>query len=415
MEVIKPFRLIAGDKLEIREGGGCMSLFGAPFLAAGVFLILVGAGIVPLENEAELPAWAWPVFVLMGLVFFAAGTGLVFGRSRTVIDAGRGSIMRQWGLLVPFKRKDLNLHDYDAVIIRLDAGDSESVDRYRALLRSQHRGDDLTLYSSTEYIESRDRAAYVARFLGIPLKDQSTYHESVIDPARANEPIREHIPSNGLQQDSMTEPAGMQSRIYESGTTIRFTIPGQGFSPVMLLQFFIPAGILTFIVPSVVSFFRHTHTPPLVQIFFLGVLVLMFGVIPLLSCIHMVLSAIKGRTNVTATATGIVIEETTAWRTRTTRIHADDILGIDYGTAANSMEAFRISATRSGNPYAGKDVQAAPPQSWLQALLSGLVKSKGITVKSKKGIFTFGAGLPDEEVIYLYGIVTRALAARAEQ
>ena len=38
-----------------------------------------------------------------------------------------------------------------------------------------------------------------------------------------------------------------------------------------------------------------------------------------------------------------------------------------------------------------------------------LVASKGITVKCRKGLFTFGAGLPDDEVRYLHALVVRAL------
>ena len=45
---------------------------------------------------------------------------------------------------------------------------------------------------------------------------------------------------------------------------------------------------------------------------------------------------------------------------------------------------------------------------WL-SLCERLVKSRGIVIKSRNRLITFGAGLPDEEVRYLYAIVARAL------
>jgi hypothetical protein len=60
------FTLVAPDRLRIREGGGCLSLFGLPFFAAGVLLLLAVSGFVPMSNADRLPAIAWPLLVLMG-------------------------------------------------------------------------------------------------------------------------------------------------------------------------------------------------------------------------------------------------------------------------------------------------------------------------------------------------------------
>jgi hypothetical protein len=45
-----PFLKIAPGRLEVREGGGCMTLFGMPFLAAVLFMLLAAAGIVSLKT-----------------------------------------------------------------------------------------------------------------------------------------------------------------------------------------------------------------------------------------------------------------------------------------------------------------------------------------------------------------------------
>jgi hypothetical protein len=44
--------------------------------------------------------------------------------------------------------------------------------------------------------------------------------------------------------------------------------------------------------------------------------------------------------------------------------------------------------------------------------LARLARSKGVTVKHRGGLLTFGAGLPDDEVTYLHALVKRAMAGR---
>jgi hypothetical protein len=66
--------------MEIREGGGCVCWFGFPFQAAGMFLVCFGTGVLPLENADEIPRWAPPLIVLMGLASGAAGGELALGR-----------------------------------------------------------------------------------------------------------------------------------------------------------------------------------------------------------------------------------------------------------------------------------------------------------------------------------------------
>jgi hypothetical protein len=50
----RPFEHVTSDRLQIREGGGCMSAFGLPFFAAGVFVILSVAGVIPFSNASDV-------------------------------------------------------------------------------------------------------------------------------------------------------------------------------------------------------------------------------------------------------------------------------------------------------------------------------------------------------------------------
>ncbi len=101
----QPIQLVTPDRLQIREGGGCLSAFGLPFFAAGLFLILASADVIPMNNASELPWFAGPMIVLMGIAFTAVGGTLVFGRSWTTIDRAQRIVIKQWGLLLPLRER----------------------------------------------------------------------------------------------------------------------------------------------------------------------------------------------------------------------------------------------------------------------------------------------------------------------
>jgi hypothetical protein len=394
-------RQVAPNRLEVKEGGGCLALFGVPFLAAGIFATLVAARIVSLKNATDVPAWAWPLILLMGLAFVAAGGGLVLGRRWTILDAGRGTILKQWGLLVPMRGETYSLADYDAVVVRFEAGDSDSAERYPVLLRAKGGGADLALQSATQYGESREAAAAIAKFLRVPLVDAATTHESVLAADLADAPFPEQPPGADLRGDA-PRPLRMQSRVRESSRTLEIILPGPGFQWRKLVGPSISVGVLSYLSPHLLRFFRQTHTPEAVQTAILGFAVFLFVVIPLVGIFNAARLASRGRALVRASPEGIVIEERGAWRARSTRLPGGEILGVDYGTAEDAFTSAQRDAEQRVRARRG----VAPR--WF-AVMRRLVASKGITVKSRKGLFTFGAGLPDDEVRYLHALVVRAL------
>ena len=46
-------REVSPGRLQIREGGACLTLFGLPFLATGVFMMLARFGIVTMRSDGE--------------------------------------------------------------------------------------------------------------------------------------------------------------------------------------------------------------------------------------------------------------------------------------------------------------------------------------------------------------------------
>jgi hypothetical protein len=151
-----------------------------------------------------------------------------------------------------------------------------------------------------------------------------------------------------------------------------------------------------------------------VQLVRFGVGALLFVLLPLRSVIESVLVAARARTVVTAPAEGNAIEERGAWRVKTTRIPPADIFGLDFGTADAAIASARRDAEsrviQAVRPFPSPRRAGTEPR-WL-AVVRQLVKSKGVIVKCRSGLATFGAGLPDDEVRYRYAVVGRALGSR---
>jgi len=413
MRAPTPFKQIGPDHLRIKEGGGCTSVFGIPFFVAGLFITLVGGRIVPVENSAQIPPWGWPLIIIMGLIFAAVGGGLTFGRRWTIFDKSRGIILKQWGLLIPMRQEQHSLQSYKMVAIRFDPGDSDTADRYPVVLRAADEQADLILCSSTEYSESRNRAAYIAKFLHYSLVDASTEHESVFDPERVDQTFQERVHSRNDLYENAARPIFMRSQVSENAVEVRILIPGSGFKWTKLLGLVIPATIIAFVIPHLLQFFRQTRTPEFVQVFFLGFVIILLGVVPFMGAIHAIILSKRSRTLITIVAEGIEIEERGAWKTKKTKIPVGEIIDLDYHTSQGELSATWSSASRrvrrnDGSEWQPKADPATKP--WWYKKLSQLAKSKGIIVKSTKGMFSFGAGLPDEEVRYLYSVAKAALA-----
>ena len=161
------FQQIDPDRFVIRYGGGfLLFVSGLPFVLMGVLSLLTSIGSL----------WSQGGRLMFGLVFVAVGGGLMFARSWTILDRSAGSILQQWGLLVPMRHTTLSLSSYDAVVINFKAGASDSDDLYLVNLRSRDASAMLFLVFSTGYAEASGQAKELATFLHLPLEDATSTH-----------------------------------------------------------------------------------------------------------------------------------------------------------------------------------------------------------------------------------------------
>ena len=408
----RSFDEVGPDRLVIREGGGCLSVFGLPFLCAGMFMSLAALGIVPMSNSSGLPAYASPVLVLMGLVFTAVGGTLVFGRAWTTVDATRRQVVKEWGLVWPMHRVTHASDGSTAVTIGFESGDSDSSDQYPIFLRSGS-GPSVKLASFTDYATSRSCAAAVARHLRLDFEDNTTDHAHRMPAGHAELSLQHRVRLEGPREEAVERPVGARSTVGYESNGVRISIPNTRPHPVALAFMLLPIALPLFLVGPLSRFFRQTSTPDPLGWMFLGFLIFGFGILPATSAVNAWLRSRFGSTLVIVSGDSIVVQERGLWRTKVrATIAAADIIDIDFSTRESAIASARLAAeqrVRESERLASSSTTIGPRTERLIGLLSRLTKGRGVTVKTRQGLTTFGDGLADDEVKYLHEVVRREL------
>jgi hypothetical protein len=403
-------REVSPGRLEIREGGGCLALFGLPFLATGIFMLLASVGVLTMRSDGEPVTQA--TIVLLGVVFALVGGVLAFGRSITAIDLGQHVITKQWRVLLPVRTWTYQLGDYSTVTLAFVRGDSDSADKYPIGLKG-NTVVPLPLCSPTQFAEARQIAGAVARHLGLDIEDTSTDHPARVTASEVDATLRDRLRLTGSAPGAVARPAIMKSEVSDAADGVmRIAIPMPPLHPLAVIGGFFPAVIAM----SMLTWLGFFSTPrPLAPIewVFGGLLFAGFGVLPSASVVGRWIRSRVGRAIVTVSAQELRVEERGIFRTRTiTALSASDILDVDYSTKESVMTSARRSteAEVSTMRQTRSTSTTGPNTEWVFAVLSRFLTGKGIVVKTRTGLTTFGEGLADDEIQYLHAIVRRTLA-----
>ena len=406
------FRHLGPDRIQIRQGGRVLAIFGLPFFAAGVFMLLTIFGVIKMSNADEVSLPGQLGLLFMGLVFTAVGGALSFGRGWTTIDSTRRELIKQYGLMVPMYTDAQRIDDFNAVILGFVRGDSDSADTFPVTLRSS-AGVDLKLDSSTQYGDARGYAAAVAALLRLDFEDATTDHPVRVPAGQADIPLQQRLQMDGLQNEP-ARPVDARSEVTREMDDVRITIPNPRAHPVTIAVTLIPVVISAMFVSPLFRFFRQTRTPDPVGWAFIGFILLFFGILPAMTALNGYLRSRRGRTIVTVSPRGIDIRERGAWKTGPVNsLLASEILDIDFSTSESLTTAARLAAEQRVRASSGSgraSAEIGPRTQWLLTTLTRYAKGHGITIKTRQGLTTFGQGLTDEETGYVHSLIRRALA-----
>jgi hypothetical protein len=395
--------------MEMRSGGGCISVFGLPFLLAGLFIIQIPLGLVPVENSDSLP---WFFFFVFGGVFVAVGIFLVFGRSGIILDRRRKLLIRWKGLLVAMKKEEQFLEDVKRVVIHQDSGDSDAGPSYPVKLEGNNlKGVDI--FSPPDYREARRVAEELARFLSRPVEDFSSGVKVMREPDKLDESLRERI--QRTKEDTSLLPAvpfQMKTKITETAEGLTLEIPRGGITVSHWVQMGI--GLVFFgIMLYFFSGFLKLPAPPVIRYLFGGFLLIFFILGPLLAALRYMHRKARSSTRVTVTPAFFRVEERAGRKSKVTEIPADDLEELDLPTERDRNNSIQIPDKFPKYDLPESGVPRLPdgrPMPKILLSLKKLAMSPGIIARSDSAWVQFGSGLPEDELKYLHALIKKNLA-----
>ena len=406
------FEYVAPERLQFREGGGVLSLFGAPFFLAGVFLLLSGVGVVTVRSDDDLGAWTQPLLCLMGLVFTGVGGMLVFGRAWTILDVTERAAIKSYGLLVPVRASPRRLDEFTRVTIGFEPGDSDSSEKFPVALKARS-GPDFVVCSPTSYDEARTCAAAAATHLGFALEDATGDHAVTLDPADVGRSLQQRAARDANRTAPLSPPASARSDVQQETAGVRIVIPTSRASTLGLILGMAPIVIPIAAGPTLWRFFQQTNTPGPIGMAFLGMLTLFFGVLPAITVVNGFLRSRHGHTEIRVSRDGITVRERRAWRTHTlATLAAGDIFDVDYGTRGSGAAATRRTVEQKLSEAGHDPGSISPRMERFMAAAGRWGKGRGVIVKARGGLTTFGQDLDDDEIHYLHSVVRQALLRR---
>jgi len=386
------------DQLRFRKGGGCLALFGLPFLLMGVFMTFMAfKGEVQTDSGEEASPW---MVMMVTVPFMAIGAGFMFGRAGVDIDRRSGRVVSWWGLMVPIRSTRDDLSDFTHVSLRRKVIRNKNSTRTVYPVALAREGDDLDCESPGDYTQARNKAEELAKFAGLNLHD-STGAQTVIHEADyLDESVADRARRLGLAIEWPELPAGSSGQYETVGESavIRLPPPGfQWFYVVMLIPAlaFVGFFVFTFLLPFTQN---AADMPPGIRLFFYGFMSL-FIILPIGGVLIPAFRGSALRETVAASWQGIQVERKGLVGTKKWTIPAEELEEL-------SVNRPRFSSARGQvPPQLGKVIKDLSI-----ARRSG--QAPGLRLRSDKDLCTFGAALSDDELDWLEKALTYILVHR---
>ncbi len=407
-----PFFYRDAGTLELRSGGGCISLFGTPFLLAGLVIMQIPLGLIPFEDRPEGPLVS-ALIVLFGSVFAVVGAALVFGRSGIILDRGRGRIVRWWGLLVPMKRVEHMLDSVRQVEMDFSRGDSDSADTWPVKLSGEGLPKPVTIAQPVAFPEARQIAEELARFLHKPLVDSSTGEQVTRDAEHLDESWRDRV--RRTQEASAPlppQPPGMRARVERTADGCVFHIPGPPLSARHTLPALFPVVFAGFVAWFFLPALLTLPMPDWLRYFFLGFIGLFFVAAPVVSALLNVLRLKNQFERITVTKVFLRVESLKQGKRTTAEIPVDELEDLVAPTAKSLMDSVEVPGMKKV-PLGDTGTPRMPDGRPVPRLLLAVMKmagSRGIIARSDRAVLEFAAGLDEAETAYLFALTRKTIA-----
>ncbi len=215
------------DRYGVKKGGGCLMVFGLPFFAAGIGIIVAALSGAMTSDSGDPP----PLYFVIpfGLVFASVGAGLMFGRAGVILDARAHTITEWWGLLVPFKREVTSFDVMNIVTITSEVRRSKNSSYTVYPVRIEGEEGVIDVEDPREYPKARRRAEEIAKFLGLGVTDSSSGTKVVREAGSLDMSLRDRLRASGeLPERPPEQPPGSKVVATSAGSQATFDLPAPG-------------------------------------------------------------------------------------------------------------------------------------------------------------------------------------------
>lgn len=378
------------DRFELKSGGGCMALFGLPFLLIGISVI--ASVFIPAEvrNGDPIP---WYFGIPFGSIFTAVGGSLIFGRSLFVIDKINDRVIKSWCLFAPLKKEEYDLSEFNKIKVTKEVrrGNNSTTTVYPVYLEGEDT--ELNVQESQLYNESRKLSEELSNFLNFDVWDSSTGSTLVRKAGTMDKSVREQILESGEEIIIPDEPENIRSQCYMLGDTFVAEIPPIGFKlssiiSLLSLLFFFPFLSVFF---TDFNFYKEFESMPLAVVVIMAGFMSLFILVPISIAYKAMIKPIFAKSKLELNKYELRYIESAIF-SKTTIIDCDEI------------EEISISG---GVPIETQDDDGVQKLARSIARLSG--KVGGIIVRTDKQTLAIGSHLDIEELKYIEAIMKQTL------
>jgi hypothetical protein len=406
----RPFTYKDQATLEIRSGGGCISIFGLPFLLAGLFVMQIPLETIPMKGS---PGTIPSIFVvLFGSVFAAVGAALVFGRSGIILDRGTGRIIQWYGLLVPMKRKEYLLDSIRQVEMDFFSGDSDSPATWPVKLSGESIAKPISVLRPTSFTEARQLAEELARFLRKPLVDSSTGETITRDPDHLDESYRDRMRRTGEAISfSPPEPPTMRSRVERTGDGFIIHIPETLKSGIhyisIIFSLVFAGGVAWYFLTPIFTL----PMPDFIHYIFFGFIGIFFIAGPVISALLRMFRQKNEFERITVTKAILRVEALKQGKRTTAEIpisELEDLVAPTIRGVMNTIEVPGMKKVPLGDTGSPRMPNGGPVPRFLLSLMK-VFGSKGIIARSDKAVVEFAGGLNEAEVAWIFALIRKTI------
>lgn len=371
------------DVLNQKTGGGMASLFGLPFFIAGLGVIVLA--LIPPETRGGDPLPLY-IGIPFGSIFACVGGAILFGRQNLRIDRATGSIEKQWCLLskpVYTKTRDLKAFDRISLRTEIRRSDKSTYTVYPIRLISETEAN-FDLSQSRNELEARKEAESLAKFLSLPIHDETSDSLRIRHPDSLDQSIKQKFESGAELNEIPEPPANLKSRIDYDGITLHVEVPPPGFNiglvvAILVIALFEVAFISIFAIPFLSNF--NWEDP---ASFIFPLFALIFLSIPTLIILALIGKAFIAKQFITVSNASLQVMK--GWPFKRTR-----------NISSQDLEELFIATNM--------------PQSQDRKASAGFGSNLEIIAVSDAKRASFGAGLRKEELDYLLALTKGILVS----